>query len=713
VHSGIFSDIVQVETIRYMKKTILAFALFAVSALAQRVETATFLAALSPANEVPAIVGYDARGTALLYAHVQRDAQDQIVSGSVDFVILYTFPGEATVTGLHIHSGVAGVNAPVTINTGIAAGAASVEIAAPFRGQVIRQAQVLPGDMAGVASLRGLFTNPAGYYVNLHTSVYPGGIIRGQVMPAERAVLLARLSSVNEVPAITTVTANGVGTIEALRAYNGGQLAAGMVIFDVDYQVPGDAVFTGMHIHNGAAGVNGPVIINTGIAAGANSVPASSTGAGNLFYRVEVATGVPTQVATLEGIFDTPAEHYLNVHTTTFPGGLLRAQLVDTEAITFRTNMLTSNEVPAITGLDATASGNAYINALRDRTGNVTAARVTFDVNYRFPAAVTFTGLHIHDAAAGVNGPVTINSGISAGDRSVVSMNGFGNVWRSVNVTGGQALMSLNAILRSPENHYLNLHSTVNAGGAVRAQLAPANTRMPRVAEVISAVSDINVRTLAQGGQFTIFGEDLSKLATDLSGLEGLQLPTAANGTSVTIGGIPAPIIAIGFEPKNNPSGYIVAQVPFEAPAGEHDVVVRSANGASNARRVTVAAVAPAMFFDAVGAFAVRAADFTIVRPESAARAGETLAFVTTGLGQTLPALTTGQIPDGANVAAATASLTIGGRPATVLGTTTIPGYPGIYIVLANVPTGVTPGAAQVMLRVGSATANVTSLAVR
>ncbi len=697
-----------------MKKTILVFALFAASALAQRLETATFLAALSPANEVPAIVGYDARGTALLYAHVQRDAQDQIVSGSVDFVVLYTFPGEATITGLHIHSGPAGVNAPVTINTGIGAGAASVEVAAPFRGQVVRQAQVLPGDMAGLASLRGLFTNPSGYYVNMHTSVYPGGIIRGQVMPAERAVLLSRLSTANEVPAITSVTASGLGTIEAVRSYQGGRLAAAVVIFDVDYQVPGDSILTGMHIHNGAAGVNGPVIINTGIGAGAASVPAGSNGAGNLFYRVEVATNVPTQVSTLEGIFDSPADYYLNLHTTTFPGGLIRAQLVDTEAIAFRTTMLTSNEVPAITGLDATAAGNAYINALRDRTGNVTAARVTFDVNYRFPAAaVTFTGLHIHDAAAGVNGPVTINSGLGAGDRSVVSMNGFGNIWRTTNVFGGQALASLNALLRNPENHYLNLHTTVNPGGVVRAQLAPANTRMPRVAEVISAVSDLNMKTLAQGGQFTIFGEDLSKIATDLSGLEGLQLPTAANGTSVTIGGIAAPIIAIGYEPKNNPAGYIVAQVPFEAPAGEHDVVVRSANGASNARKVTVAAVAPAMFFDSVGAFAVRALDFSIVRPESPARAGETIAFVTTGLGQTVPALTTGQIPDGGNVAAATASLTIGGRAAMVLGTTTIPGYPGIYVVLANVPTGVTPGAAQVMLRVGSATANVTSMAVR
>ena len=147
--------------------------------------------------------------------------------GAVDFVVMYTFPGEATVTGLHIHSGVAGVNAPVTINTGIAAGPAAVEIAAPFRGQVVRQAQVLPGDMAGVASLRGLFSNPSGYYVNMHTSVYPGGIIRGQVMAAERAVMMARLSTANEVPAVTTVTASGLGTIEAVRAYEGGRLAAG------------------------------------------------------------------------------------------------------------------------------------------------------------------------------------------------------------------------------------------------------------------------------------------------------------------------------------------------------------------------------------------------------------------------------------------------------------------------------------------------------
>jgi len=701
-----------------MKKTILALLALAASALAQRSETATFLAALSPANEVPP-VSIDARGTALLYAHVMRDAQDQIVSGSVDFVILYTFPGEATFTGLHIHSGAAGVNGPVTINTGIAAGANSVTIAAPFRGILSRQAQVTPENTAGIATLRGMFDSPAGYYVNLHSTVSPSGVLRGQVMRAESTTLLGLMSPANEVPAITNVTASGVGAIEAVRAYSNGRLAAGVVTFDVNYTVPGDTTFTGLHIHTGAAGVNGTVIINTGIT-GMAPVTAPANGMGNLVYPVEVNTAVATQVSTLEGLFDSPEDYYINLHTSVNPAGLLRSQLFDTEAISFRTMMSPANEVPPVTGLQAGAAGNALIHALRDRTGNVTAARFVFDVNYRFPSATTFTGLHIHDAAAGVNGPVTINSMIAAGERSVVSANGFGNIWRPINVIGGQPLMSLNqplmslnALLRNPENHYLNLHTTVNPAGAVRAQLAPANTRMPRILDILSAVSDTRVRTLAQGGQFTIFGEDFAKVSTDLSGLLGFQLPTAANGTSVTMGGIPVPIITLGLEPRNNPSGYIVGQVPFEAPAGNHDVVVTSANGASNRFQVTVAPIAPAMFFDGVGAFAVRVADFSIVRPESAARAGETIAFVATGLGQTIPALATGQIPDSANIVATPAALTIGGREATVLGTTTIPGFPGIYIVLANIPTGVTAGQANVMLRVGTATANVTSLAVR
>jgi hypothetical protein len=89
-------------------------------ACAQIAETRYFRAILSPANEVPPITGLNASGAATVQVHVVRDAAGAITSGSVDFFVNYTFPAAITLTGLHIHSGPAGVNAPVTISSGLA-----------------------------------------------------------------------------------------------------------------------------------------------------------------------------------------------------------------------------------------------------------------------------------------------------------------------------------------------------------------------------------------------------------------------------------------------------------------------------------------------------------------------------------------------------------------------------------------------------------------
>ena len=159
------------------------------------------------------------------------------------------------------------------------------------------------------------------------------------------------------------------------------------------------------------------------------------------------------------------------MHTTAFPGGLIRGQLREAETRRFDMTMLPSNEVPPVTGLAATAVSNVQAFAARDATGSINAALVVFDVNFRFPvAAVEFTGLHIHDGEAGANGPVTIDSGVSA-RASVTSTTGPGNITRRVRVSGGPALETVTSMFVRPEKHYLNLHTAVNPGGAVRAQL--------------------------------------------------------------------------------------------------------------------------------------------------------------------------------------------------------------------------------------------------
>jgi uncharacterized protein (TIGR03437 family) len=58
-------------------------------------------------------------------------------------------------------------------------------------------------------------------------------------------------------------------------------------------------------------------------------------------------------------------------------------------------------------------------------------------------------------------------------------------------------------------------------------------------------------------------------------------------------------------------------------------------------------------------------------------------------------------------------SLTVGGQAATVAGTTTIPGFPGFYVTLFQMPTGVTPGNVPVVLRINNLASNTVMLRTR
>jgi len=135
--------------------------------------------------------------------------------------------------------------------------------------------------------------------------------------------------------------------------------------------------------------------------------------------------------------------------------------------------MQPSNETPPIVGLTAAGTSAVSIYTLRNVDGTVAAGTAIFDINFRgFPAATAFTGLHIHDGPAGIAGPVTINTGLSAGN-TLVTDSGNGNAYKFVTVTPGTTgLATLSSIVKDPSQQYVNLHTTVNPGGAIRSQLA-------------------------------------------------------------------------------------------------------------------------------------------------------------------------------------------------------------------------------------------------
>jgi CHRD domain/S-layer homology domain len=113
-------------------------------------------AALNGANEVG---GGDPDGAGSAVVHLDHAA------GQICYELTVTNISSAT--GAHIHSGSAGVNGPIVVNftppdgSGSSSGCVGVD-----RGLI-----------------KDILVNPSGYYVNIHSTEYLGGAMRGQLSP--------------------------------------------------------------------------------------------------------------------------------------------------------------------------------------------------------------------------------------------------------------------------------------------------------------------------------------------------------------------------------------------------------------------------------------------------------------------------------------------------------------------------------------------------
>jgi hypothetical protein len=205
----------------------------------------------------------------------------------------------------HIHRGGAGINGPIVV---------------PFFQKT--PATPLPASLSSAAGcvggvdpalIREIRSNPAGFYVNLHTADFPGGVIRDQLKVAKgldlnvptqfHALLLGR----NEVPAADP-DGFGLGLVSA----HGDRVC--FVVSWANIQPP----FAG-HIHRGAAGVNGPIVVPFFQSTPADPLPATFNAADGCIPGVDKAL--------IREIRHNPSAFYVNLHTADFPGGVIRGQL--------------------------------------------------------------------------------------------------------------------------------------------------------------------------------------------------------------------------------------------------------------------------------------------------------------------------------------------------------------------------------------------------
>ena len=144
---------------------------------------ARFTAILLPGNEVPPVTNADrtASGTMELTMTVTRDAAQAITGATYDFTIHMTgFPAGTRLTGAHIHAGSAGNNTPVVVGVPLTADEQTLATGQATITKTGLSSSSATVPAASVAST--IFNNPAGNYFNVHTSVNPGGAIRGQLV---------------------------------------------------------------------------------------------------------------------------------------------------------------------------------------------------------------------------------------------------------------------------------------------------------------------------------------------------------------------------------------------------------------------------------------------------------------------------------------------------------------------------------------------------
>jgi len=228
-----------------------------------------FTAQMSSAQEVPVNVS-TATGNGLL----NFDATTKKITGRI------TLTG-MTATAAHIHTGVLGSNGPVIFPLTETATGSGIWVTA---------ADATMTD-AQITSLKA-----GGLYFNAHSTANPGGEIRGQI---GLNVKFASLNAAQEVPPNSS-TATGTGTL---------------VINPLTRVASGSISLTGMtataaHIHLGATGVNGAVI-----------VPLTSTGAGVFSVPDNTVLTADQFKAYKQGNL------YYNAHSVANPGGEIRGQI--------------------------------------------------------------------------------------------------------------------------------------------------------------------------------------------------------------------------------------------------------------------------------------------------------------------------------------------------------------------------------------------------
>jgi hypothetical protein len=272
------------------------------------------------------------------------------------------------------------------------------------------------------------------------------------------------------------------------------------------------ANITGYHVHNAPAGSNGSIVFNI-------------QGLGGTFTNGKLTGTFPITPSIATDMLANPQNYYANVHTSQFPGGAIRGQLsvASGTVITYAAELRGSNEVPANSSM---AYGSAFVTV---DTANNTLA---WEVNTTGIASPTLS--HIH----GPNGPAGTNDNVMVSFASSPAAFTGGRTKGQVSIAPLSAA-AMTALLTTPSNLYVNVHSLAFPGGEIRGQLVAANEYdIPVVGRVVNGlgqtfVTDVRVFNPSYDTATTALVEYFTGSAGNTNATASMTVNLPPRGTAV------------------------------------------------------------------------------------------------------------------------------------------------------------------------------------
>ena len=290
----------------------------------------------------------------------------------------------------------------------------------------------------------------------------------------DNLLVTAKLNGAQEVPSITT-NAQGVGSF---------MINATRDTVCINISVTGlSGAITGIHIHDGLAGINGGVFKDLTPFVSGNKITAKLTGADASAANIS---------KFLSGKF------YVNVHTTANPNGEIRGQLYLETDWSFSVMMNGSQETPSVT---TTAYGVGVFNLSKD------LSKINFNVITQGLNGTT-SGAHLHYGAPGASGGVAVD----------LSSNVNGNVISGV--IANPTTMLIDSMMAG--RIYFNVHNAANAGGEIRSQLKNSKQYLYFDASIDGSQEVPSIPTMAKGSSTIKMNTTFDTLWYDVA-IDGLS----------------------------------------------------------------------------------------------------------------------------------------------------------------------------------------------